>query len=194
MAAPRRRVLQTADPFESGTIPRSHRTALQAWPSGLTARACVDADADALWHLFAQPDVRRFAVMDDGPFETPEAIQTWLRGTVGAFRMVGSLDDRLVGFAGLYPMLGRQDHVGWITLSVDERVRGRGIGSGLVALQLAAARTLAGLRRVQLHVLADNEPAIALYRRFEFRIEGCHEAMVRTADGYADVLTMALRL
>ena len=166
--------------------------AAHPWPPGLHARRCADDDADALWALFSQPDVRHFAVMDPALFETPDTVKAWLRDSrSGTFRAVGVFEGMLVGFAGLYPLQGRQNHVGCVTLAVHEDFRGRGIAAALLNLLLATADRLAGLRRVQLQVLVDNCPAIALYKASGFHTEARHVAMVQSGGGYADAYTMA---
>jgi L-phenylalanine/L-methionine N-acetyltransferase len=58
-------------------------------------------------------------------------------------------------------------------------------------LLLAAASVMTGLRRVQLTVFADNDPAIRLYQRFGFEIEGRHRDFVRRGEGFIDAFTMA---
>jgi putative acetyltransferase len=45
--------------------------------------------------------------------------------------------------------------------------------------------------RVELHVRADNQAAIALYRKFGFREEGLLRAYVYRDGAYADCLAMA---
>jgi putative acetyltransferase len=47
------------------------------------------------------------------------------------------------------------------------------------------------LRRVQLTVFGDNGPAIKLYRRFGFEIEGRHRDFIRRGEGFVDGYTMA---
>ena len=164
------------------------------WPHGLNATACGDADADALFALFHQDDFRRFAMMDHEPFASPEAIRVWLRAGGTAFNMAARIGDTIVGFAGLYPLPGRQNHVAWITMMVHEDYRGRGIGTAILHLSLATADLLLGLRRVQLHVLADNQAALSLYRACGFHVEGRHEGLVQTGDAYGDAYTMACLL
>jgi len=56
---------------------------------------------------------------------------------------------------------------------------------------MATASIMIGLRRVQLTVFGDNDPAIKLYRRFGFEVEGRHRDFVRRGDGFVDALTMA---
>ena len=105
--------------------------------------------------------------------------------------MIGTMDGEVVSFGGLYPLNGRQSHVGWITLFVHERYQRLGIGTVLLNLVLALADRLAGLLRVQLNVLTENIRAVTLYRGFGFRTEGCHEAFLFRDGVYLDALTMA---
>lgn len=48
-----------------------------------------------------------------------------------------------------------------------------------------------GLHRLELEVPADNEHALALYRRFSFKPEGSRRDVVFRAGIYADTLAMA---
>jgi RimJ/RimL family protein N-acetyltransferase len=74
----------------------------------------------------------------------------------------------------------------------NPRYRRRGIAKEAAALLLDFAFSKLNLRRIYLHVFADNEPAIRLYRALGFREEGrLREAMF--ADGrFKDVLVMAV--
>ena len=66
-------------------------------------------------------------------------------------------------------------------------------GPNLLALD--AVRPMAdnwlGLHRLELEGLADNEHALALYRRFGFKPEGLRRDVVFRAGIYADTLAMA---
>lgn len=59
------------------------------------------------------------------------------------------------------------DHVGLFAVHTAPALRGRGLGRAVVAALLADAR-LHGARIAYLQVTAQNEPALALYRRFGF--------------------------
>ena len=47
------------------------------------------------------------------------------------------------------------------------------------------------MRRIELHVHADNDRAIALYRKFGFELEGTHRAYAIRDGVYVDSLSMA---
>jgi L-phenylalanine/L-methionine N-acetyltransferase len=83
------------------------------------------------------------------------------------------------------------EHSGWILIGVREAFQARGVGPRLLKTLLGAASVIFGLRRVQLTVFGDNEPAMKLYRRFGFEIEGRHSEFIRRSDGFIDGYTMA---
>ena len=85
----------------------------------------------------------------------------------------------------------RQNHVGGIGMGVAVAWQGKGVGTKLLAAALELADNWMNLRRVELTVYVDNEPAQALYRKFGFETEGrLRDYAVR--DGvFVDALTMA---
>lgn len=74
----------------------------------------------------------------------------------------------------------------------DARHRGRGIGSFAMQGMLRHAFHNMNLHRVWLRVLAGNETAIALYRKFGFREEGVHREAVFKDGRYQDMLEMSI--
>ncbi|MEI9989395.1 MAG: GNAT family protein [Rhizomicrobium sp.] len=72
-----------------------------------------------------------------------------------------------------------------------EQDRGKGIGAAAVSLGLDYAWDHLNLMRVQLRVLADNERAIAAYRRAGFAAEGRHANAVYLGGAWHDMMTMA---
>lgn len=126
------------------------------------------------------------------PFASAQAVAEWLdAGRASGFQVVAELGTGVVGFAGLYPYIGRQSHAGFFTIGVLPQHQRCGIGTQLLEGILVAADTFAGLRRLELTVLADNARAISLYRRHGFTVEGRHRCFVQDGDLLIDGLTMA---
>ena len=69
-----------------------------------------------------------------------------------------------------------------LTIAVDPRERGRGLGGKLLRANLARARS-AGAKAMFLEVDKDNAPAIALYKRFGFVAVGERKGYYRRSDG-----------
>lgn len=100
-------------------------------------------------------------------------------------------DDEVIGWCDLRPKAQRTlRHSAVLGMGVVAPFRGQGLGSRLLDATLEAAER-AGLQRAELVVRADNAPAIALYRRFGFELEGRMRDYLRV-DGVAhDALQMA---
>jgi GNAT superfamily N-acetyltransferase len=74
---------------------------------------------------------------------------------------------------------------------VHDDFRQRGIGTALLAAVVEVADRWLGLKRLQLTVYADNEPAIRLYRKFGFEKEGRLRAFAFRDGVYVDALAIA---
>lgn len=82
-------------------------------------------------------------------------------------------------------------HVGQFGISVDQRWRGKGVGTALIRVMLDWARAHPTLEKVTLGVYATNHAAIRLYERMGFRLEGRREKFFKTGRGkYVDDLQM----
>lgn len=92
--------------------------------------------------------------------------------------IVAVLEGRIIGSADIFQHKGRRRHVGELGMSVHDDFHRRGIGSALTAALVDAADNWLDLKRLELNVYVDNEPAIRLYRKFGFEVEG-------TCRGYA---------
>lgn len=111
----------------------------------------------------------------------------------GMFSLVACVDDEVIGHLGLYtfPNRPRRRHVGQIGMAIRDDFQGQGIGTTLMQAAVDMADNWLNLLRLELSVYTDNEPALRLYKKFDFVIEG---RLVRYAyrDGqYVDVFTMA---
>jgi L-phenylalanine/L-methionine N-acetyltransferase len=96
------------------------------------------------------------------------------------------------GIFSLYPYPEpRRRHSGHFGMAVRDDWRGQGVGTRLMEAALDLADNWLGLTRLDLRVFADNDAAIALYRKFGFEVEGTHERFALRAGEYADAHVMA---
>ena len=87
--------------------------------------------------------------------------------------LVAELDGRVVGLLGLHTeTMARRRHCAGIGMGVHDDAQGRGVGSALMRAMLDLADNWLGLQRIELTVYTDNAPAIHLYQKFGFTIEG----------------------
>jgi ribosomal protein S18 acetylase RimI-like enzyme len=82
-------------------------------------------------------------------------------------------------------------HSGILGMGVLREYRGRGIGRALMDATLQAAKAK-GIRRVELTVRVDNEPAKRLYERFGFVTEGLCKRHMHVDGEFVDSWLMAL--
>lgn len=105
--------------------------------------------------------------------------------------LVAEVDGRVVGHIGLHMETRRRAHVGSLGMAVLEEYRGHGIGTALLEAVLDLADNWYNLLRMELHVYTDNDPAVRLYQRHGFVIEGTHRAYVYRLGSYVDAYSMA---
>jgi len=109
------------------------------------------------------------------------------------FVLVAEQGGRMVGSAGLHPVGAqlRRRHVAVLGISVAHDAQRQGVGSALLAALCDYADHWGQVLRIELTVFADNERAIALYRRFGFTHEGTHRGYALRHGAFADVHSMA---
>jgi L-phenylalanine/L-methionine N-acetyltransferase len=147
---------------------------------GLTIRAREPEDCEAVADLMALPKVR-FGTLRL-PFQSRAATRKWIEThSEGRTAIVAVLEGRLVGEAGIEQYKGRRSHAGGIGICVHDDFHRRGIGTALLGALIDAADRWLNLRRLELTVYVDNAPAIALYKKFGFAIEG-----TRRQDAFRD--------
>ncbi|WP_236175054.1 GNAT family N-acetyltransferase [Pseudomonas pseudonitroreducens] len=158
---------------------------------GIRIERCTEQHINGLAALYNEPAVARQLLQM--PHQAPEL---WRKRLVlddeRRLTLLAMHQDQVVGSASLeqYPRV-RRAHCGSIGMGVATAWQGRGVGTRLLAELMEVADNWMGLRRVELTVFSDNQPAIALYQKFGFEVEGqLREYAIR--DGvYTDVLSMA---
>jgi len=164
--------------------------AARAHPEGLTIRAREPSDAREIAALRQLPRVRWGTLAL--PFVSEDATRKFLENPAeGRTGIVAILDDKIVGTADVIREKGRRDHVGHIGMCVHDDFHGRGIGSCLMAALTDTADNWLNLRRLELAVYVDNAPAIRLYKRFGFEIEGTRRAVAFRDGAFVDDYVMA---
>jgi putative acetyltransferase len=111
----------------------------------------------------------------------------------GEFFLVACVGDEIVGNAGLHAPAKspRRSHVMGIGMAVPSAWQGKGVGTALMSAIVDLADNWLNVTRLELTVYTDNAPAIALYRRFGFEIEGTHKAYALRNGRYVDAHFMA---
>ena len=121
----------------------------------------------------------------------PGTVQRWAEDPAGTQRTLAWDDGQVVGYTAVIPGVGWSSHVGEIRLVVDPNRRRGGIGRELARRALKDSIE-AGLSKVVVEVVADQEPAIGLFTKIGFKPEALLTNHVRDRSGELhDLLVLA---
>lgn len=111
----------------------------------------------------------------------------------GIVSLVACVENEIVGQLGLhtFPNSPRRRHAGQIGIAVCDDWQGKGIGTALMQAAVDLADKWLNLVRLELDVYSDNEPAIKLYKKFGFVIEGTMSRYSFRDGQYVDTYMMA---
>jgi len=105
--------------------------------------------------------------------------------------IVASVAGKTVGMALLTRgKFAKNRHVGFLGISILKEFRGLGIGNALMRYIMKWAEK-SGLEKISLTVFSTNKPAIRLYTKFGFQIEGVCKKHFKIKGKYVDDLIMA---
>jgi putative acetyltransferase len=161
----------------------------------IAIRRARPTDAEAIARIMNEPGV--YAGTLQLPHTDAEIWRTRLADQLTAGRaeisIVAEIDGEVVGSAGLHPVspATRRRHAMGLGISVATAWQGQGVGRKLIAALCEYADRWAGVLRIELTVFCDNPRAIALYRSFDFQIEGTHTAYALRDGVYVDTYSMA---
>ena len=112
----------------------------------------------------------------------------------GVVQIVAKDGDVVVGWCDIMPGWHHTlQHVGALGMGLLPAYRGQGLGARLLDDCLERAKH-AGITRVELEAREDNLPALRLYGRFGFEVEGTKRRGMRVHGQYFDTIAMALLL
>ena len=107
---------------------------------------------------------------------------------------VAEEDGVLIGYVSIIGgHLQRMTHKASIVTGVLPQYGGKGVGTQLFTFMLKWTES-SSLYRLELTVMTHNEPAIALYKKFGFQIEGTKRASLKVDGNYVDEYVMSLLL
>jgi len=166
--------------------------------SSITVREATPSDAAALLAhlkaLAAEPGINIPLAPDEitMTLEQEKALLADIADSPHAIMLVAEAERQIVGELSLRSISPRRavKHVATLGMSVKQDWRGKGVGRALMTDALEWAPT-AGIKRIELYVYVRNAPAIALYERFGFVVEGRRKAFIREGDEYLDDFVMA---
>ena len=159
----------------------------------ITIRRAEPSDAEAIKEILSGP--KAIAGTLQLPFPSVESWRKKIEETPeGVYHLVACVEDEVVGHLGLgtRPDSPRRRHVGIIGMAVRDDWQGKGIGAALMEAAIDMADNWLNLLRLELDVFVDNEPALRLYKKFGFVIEGTRVRYAYYRDGqYVDTHLMA---
>jgi ribosomal protein S18 acetylase RimI-like enzyme len=140
--------------------------------------------------LAALPDEDVTFIKED--VRDPAVAQAWVAAGDRARRWVAlDEDDGVAGVVALRPLVGWSSHVGELRLVVDPARRRQGIGRALARHAVRAALD-AGLRKIVVEVVAEQEGAARMFGDLGFRGEAVLQDHIRDRDGaLRDLLVLA---
>jgi len=157
----------------------------------LIVRRCEPEDYRAVYLVYSSP--RAMSETLGVPFSSVQEVREELaRERDGSFPLVACVGDEIVGQLTLSVYMNpRTSHSGHFGIAVRDDWQGKGVGTALMESCVDLADNWLGLSRLDLRVYTDNAPAIALYRKFGFEIEGTHRRFAYRNGEYVDAHVMA---
>jgi putative acetyltransferase len=158
----------------------------------VTIRRAEPNDYEAVYKIFTYPKVVW------GTLQLPfPSLEVWGKRLAepedGKFSLVALVGDEIVGNLGLSTEPGRprRKHAGGLGMAVRDDFQGQGVGTALMQAAIDLADNWLNLQRLELTVFVDNEPAVRLYKKCGFEVEGTLRRHSFRAGQYKDVYYMA---
>jgi RimJ/RimL family protein N-acetyltransferase len=129
------------------------------------------------------------------PYNRERLERGWLSNLQNMISIVAFYKDKMVGHAQIFKFPHpRRKGTGDLVIYLHQDFHNVGLGTAMLTKLIELAKR-EGLHRIGLDVIADNKPAIHLYQKFGFKIEGVKKDAYFGADGkYHDELVMGLIL
>jgi L-phenylalanine/L-methionine N-acetyltransferase len=130
------------------------------------------SDAEAIAKVYAAPRAQW------GTLHLPFHSIEWRRKRLadlqtGTYLLVAEVEGEIIGSIGLnVNQRARRAHSADIGMGVRDDWHGKGVGTAMMQAVIDLADKWLNIKRLELEVYTDNEPALRLYKKFGFEIEG----------------------
>ncbi|XAW87612.1 GNAT family N-acetyltransferase [Vibrio sp. CDRSL-10 TSBA] len=157
----------------------------------ITIRKAEPSDARAVQAIFESP--KAYSNTLQLPFSSFELWHKRLSDQAEhVHAYVAVVDGQVVGNITLNVCTNqRRRHAASFGMGIKDQMQGVGVGSALLATVIDLADNWLNLKRIELTVFTDNQPAIGLYKKFGFEIEGESKAYAFRNGEYVDAYHMA---
>jgi putative acetyltransferase len=129
------------------------------------------------------------------PYTRERLEKGWLSDVQNMISVVALYKDKIVGHAQIFKFPNsRRKATGDLIIYLHQEFHCVGLGTAMLS-ELIELALKEGLHRIGLSVIAENKPAINLYKRFGFQVEGVKRDAYFGKDGkYHDEILMGLIL
>jgi putative acetyltransferase len=159
----------------------------------ITIRRTEPSDYEAIHRILADPKVVW------GTLQLPfPSLEEWRKRlaepTESLYSLVACVEnEEVVGQLSIqtFPDRPRRRHVGYLGMAVRDDWQGKGVGTALMEAAVDLAENWLNLTRLELEVFVDNTPAIKLYEKWGFKVEGTLVDYAFRDGEYVDTYIMA---
>ena len=154
-------------------------------------RHAEGSDAEAVGKIYTAPRAQWGTLQL--PFRSLEARRKRLADLpAGEYMLVAEVEGEVVGTIGLQVSgAARRSHSGSIGMGVRDDWQGKGVGTAMMQAVIDLADKWLNLKRLELEVYTDNEPALKLYKTFGFEIEGTLRMFAFRDGAFVDAYMMS---
>jgi putative acetyltransferase len=155
----------------------------------VTLRLLVPDDKDGLVKMFSS--MSDTALKWGLPPYTEKRISQWIANIENLISMIAIYEKEIIGYVAIFKYTHpRRKGVSDMGIYLHQDFHSVGLGTAMTKLVLDLAMEH-GLHRISLEVVEDNNIAVSLYKKFEFKVEGRLVDAYLGADGkYHNMLVM----
>ncbi|MCL6742947.1 N-acetyltransferase [Kosakonia sp. R1.Fl] len=158
--------------------------------SKIVVRHAEARDAESLRQFYAQPEV--YHNLLQLPHPPAELWEDRLKPQPGRRQLVACIDEQVAGNLTLMVEQNpRRSHVAIFGMAVSSAFQNRGVASALIREMINLCDNWLRIERIELTVFVDNAPALAVYRKFGFEIEGTAKRYALRNGEFVDSYFMA---